>query len=217
MAGHEKRDLRAQRKARDVLDAMGREIRNARLAHDLSQSTSARAMGKSASAWSRIERGAAATLSVIDLARALAVVGLELQLRAYPTGQPVRDRAHVLLLERLRASLDSAVRWQTEVPLPDPRDLRAWDALVSVASARIGVEAETRARDAQELQRRLALKRRDGRVDHVILLLADTRHNRMFVRAAGLGFRAEFPLDGRTALARLACGEDPGASAIILL
>ena len=61
------------------------------------------------------------------------------------------------------------------------------------------------------------LKRRDGAVEHVILLLADSRHNRAFLRSAGAGFLAEFPVPGPVALERLAAGEDPGGSSIILL
>ena len=61
------------------------------------------------------------------------------------------------------------------------------------------------------------LKRRDGAVDHVILLLADTRHNRRFVRALGAGFRSDFPLPAETAVARLEVGRDPGESSIVLL
>ena len=71
------------------------------------------------------------------------------------------------------------------MPLPNAGDRRAWDAVIGIARVRIGVEAETRARDEQELERRLSLKRRDGGVDHVILLLADTRSNRLFVRWVG--------------------------------
>ena len=163
-----------------------------------------------------MERGVAESLSLSNLTRALAAVGLDLNVRAYPGGQPIRDRAHLRLLGRFRQQLDAGAQWRTEVPFPNPGDRRAWDALVLVAGARIGVEAETRARDAQELQRRLSLKRRDGGADHLILLLADTRHNRAFLRAAGEGLLADFPLDGRTALARLAAGQDPGGSAIIL-
>jgi hypothetical protein len=153
----------------------------------------------------------------MDLTMAAAVVGLELHLRAYPAGRPTRDRAHLELLERLRARLAPGVRWQTEVPLPNAGDLRAWDALIRVAQVRVGVEAETRARDSQALQRKLMLKRRDGGVDHVILLLSDTRHNREFMQSAGVGFVAEFPVRGQTALAHLSRGEDARGSAVILL
>jgi transcriptional regulator with XRE-family HTH domain len=217
MAGQERRGDRARQRAIVLLQETGREIRRARLDLDLSQATAAAAIGRSSSAWSRLERAQAANLPLVDLALAAAVVGLELNLRAYPVGRPLRDRAHLELLERLRASLGPGIAWQTEVPLPTAGDLRAWDALIRVKGTRVGVEAETRARDAQSLQRRLMLKRRDGGVDHLILLLANTRHNRGFLRSAGAGFRAELPLPGPVALERLAAGEDPGGSSILLL
>jgi len=196
---------------------MGQEVRRARLNHDLSQRSASAAAGMSKSAWSRLERGEETRLSLLHLARASAAVGLELSVRAYPGGQPVRDAAHLALLQCLSVALCDEVRWQTEVPLPNPGDRRAWDALIRLARVRIGVEAETRARDSQELQRRLSLKRRDGGVDHVVLLLSDTRHNRSFLRVAGEGFWGDVPIPGPTALKRLAAGQDPGGSSIILL
>lgn len=217
MPAHEKHTDRAERSARHDLAALGRELRLARLSHDLSQTAAGRAAGLSHATWSRLERGLASGMSVIDLARASAVVGLDLRVRVYPGGRVLRDQAHVELLERLRERLAADVRWATEVPLPNPGDRRAWDALAVVEPVRIGIEAETRAHDSQELQRRLNGKRRDGGVDHVILLLADTRHNRAFLRSAGMGFLADFPVDGTTALQRLAAGRDPGGSAVVLL
>lgn len=217
MAGHQKRITRAEQQALQALTELGRELRLARLNHDLSQSAAAAAAGCSHATWSRIERGMAPGIDVIDLARALSVVGLDLRVRAYPGGAPLRDEAHVRLLARLRAVIHASARWLTEVPLPNPGDRRAWDALIALTEVRIGIEAETRARDAQELQRRLNAKQRDGGVDHVILLLADTRHDRAFLRSAGAGFLTGFPVDGRTALRRLAAGRDPGGNAIVLL
>jgi hypothetical protein len=154
---------------------------------------------------------------VVVLGRALAVVGLDLHVRAYPGGAPLRDTAHLRLLERLRERLPPAVTWRTEVPLPAAGDRRAWDALIACTDVRVGVECETRARDAQELQRCIALKSRDGGVEHVLLLLSDTRHNRLFLRSCGSGFLAAFPVDGRQALRRLEEGLDPGGSMIVLL
>jgi transcriptional regulator with XRE-family HTH domain len=217
MAGHEKRTERAERNARGIVSELGRELRLARLNHDLSQRTAARAAGFSHSKWGRIERGVATDISILDMARALAVVGFDLHTRAYPAGHPLRDHAHARLLEELRRHLGSLAQWRTEVPLPNRGDRRAWDAVITLAGVRIGVEAETRARDAQELDRRLNTKRRDGGVDHVILLLSDTRHNRTFLRAVGPGFLALFDVDGRTALRRLEQSQDPGGSSIILL
>jgi hypothetical protein len=79
------------------------------------------------------------------------------------------------------------------------------------------VEAETRVHDAQAQQRRLVLKQRDGGVDHVILLLADTRHNRMVLRGAGSVLTEAFPMPARDLLASLAAGTNPGASGIVVL
>lgn len=96
-------------------------------------------------------------------------------------------------------------------------DLRAWDAVIGGGSWRDGVEAEVRLRDAQALERRIALKQRDGSVDAVILLVWDTRHNRDALDSVGAGLHAAFPLGGNLALERLAAGNDPGGNALILL
>ena len=44
------------------------------------------------------------------------------------------------------------------------------------------MELEMRVTDAQELERRVELKRRDDRSDHFVLLLAATHHNRRVLR-----------------------------------
>jgi transcriptional regulator with XRE-family HTH domain len=148
-----------------------REARESRFGYGLSQDDVARAIGMSRSRYSRIERGLVPTVSLVTAAEMLAVVGLDLSVRTYPSGEPIRDAAHAALLERLRRLLHGSLRWRTEVPLPDPRERRAWDAVVSGRDAiglwQMGVEAETRPRDLQALERRLALKERDGGVDAV--------------------------------------------------
>jgi hypothetical protein len=105
------------------------------------------------------------------------------------------------------------------VPLPRPGDQRAWDGTITPADQRwrYGVEAETHPSDGQAQMRRLALKRRDGQVDGVILLLPDTRTTRAFVREFGPLVARDFPQSGPNALRRLAAGEDPGGSAVVVL
>jgi hypothetical protein len=51
----------------------------------------------------------------------------------------------------------------------------------------------------------------------VILLLSDTRHNRTFLRAAGDSFEHDFPIPATVAMQRLAAGQDPRGSAVVLL
>jgi len=109
------------------------------------------------------------------------------------------------------------VAWRFEVPLGRPGDQRAWDAVLLVGAAELAVEAETRPRDVQALQRRVALKRRDDpSVSGVVLLLADTRHNRQLLRGHGEVLRADFPLEAHEVLRALSDGRDPGGSGIVL-
>ena len=166
---------------------------------------------------SRIERGAAPWVTFETLAVIAAVLGLDLPLRAFPIGNPIRDVAQLQLLAKLRALLSPGLTWRTEVPLPNPGDLRAWDGFIRCSGVRIGVECETRVTDWQELDRRTSMKRREGGVDHVILVLANTRNNRTFVRDHAAAIAASFPLDARSALTALAAGQDPGGSAVIFL
>jgi transcriptional regulator with XRE-family HTH domain len=165
----------------------------------------------------RIEHAKTLDVSVLDLTRVASAVGLDISLRFYPGGDPIRDAAHVQLLQRLRARIHPDLRWRTEVPLPIPGDRRAWDAAIAGVGFVIGVEAETRVRDAQAVARRVNLKQRDGGLDHVILLVADTRANRLALRAAQPELADTFPITPRIALAAVAEGRTPGGNSIIVL
>jgi transcriptional regulator with XRE-family HTH domain len=218
MAASEKAIDVGTRRAAYVRRELGLEIRNARVAHGLNQTIVARAARTSRAQISRIERGEAAHVQLLDLARLLAVLGLELSARAYPVGQPIRDAPHRALLERLRVRVGTGVRWTYERPIGGAGDLRAWDASIVAGSVRVGVEAETRLGDVQALQRRIALKLRDDDATRcALLLLADTRHNRAVLRDNVEALRADFSVDGRAALDRIVAGDDPRGNAIALL
>lgn len=200
----------------EALDRIGRELREARRDRGLSLDAVATAVGISVSELSRIERGRSPRAPHVTLARCAAVVGLELNSRLHPRGDVLRDAASVELLADFKALLHRSLRWATEVPLPIPGDLRAWDGLVSGGGWRYGVEAETAPRDAQALNRRLQLKLRDGEVDGVLLVLRDSRANRAFLRLAAAELGPSFPLPGLRAAELLRAGVDPGGSAIVL-
>ncbi|MGH2513911.1 MAG: helix-turn-helix transcriptional regulator [Candidatus Limnocylindrales bacterium] len=207
---------RGDRRGRTIVIDLGREIRAARLEHGLSQKAVGRAVGLSDPEVSRIERGLLPLVTVLQLARLLGVVGLELSARAYPVGAAIRDRAQLALLERLRRFLGLSLGWTTEVPVGGLGDLRAWDAVISRDNIRVGVEAETRLTDVQAVERRIALKCRDSGIDVAILLLADTRTNRLAVRNFSTALASSFPLSGRDAMRELRAGRLPTASAVIL-
>jgi transcriptional regulator with XRE-family HTH domain len=208
---------------RRLVAESGMEFKRARTAAGTAQAVVAGAVGISRPQYGRIERGLSPDVSLERIATIAAVLGLEPSLRFFPKGDPIRDRSHAALLERLHSKCHRTLTWRTEVPFPTEGDLRAWDALIRGIDPvrretwRVGVEAETRPNDLQALDRRLALKERDGGVDWLILLLLASRHNRAFLDRHGDVLRARFPLDGRRALRLLAAGAPIGRNALILL
>jgi transcriptional regulator with XRE-family HTH domain len=199
---------------------LGAEHRLARIGAGLSIREVAAASGASHQQLLRFEHGDLDRLSMTELGAWCAIVGLDLSFKAYPAGDPIRDRAQLALLERLRTRLHPDLRWRTEVPLPIEGDLRAWDAEIrgrEPVAWRVRVEAETRISDGQALERRLALKLRDDPEGHLILLVADTRANRRALVALSPGLRDLVPLGPRGMLTALAAGRDPGGSGIVIL
>jgi transcriptional regulator with XRE-family HTH domain len=207
----------AAERARAARSTLGRELREARVDRDLSLDVVSEAVGISRPQLSRIERGMAPAVSLDQLARVAAAVGLDLACRLHPGGEPIRDAAHAALIGRFRSELHRSLRLRTEVPLPRDGDRRAWDALVVGPGWALPVEAETRPRDLQALQRRIGLKLRDAGLEHVLLLLLDSAHGRRLVRLHGDTLRAEFPVPGARALELLRAGVPTGGSAIVLL
>jgi hypothetical protein len=67
------------------------------------------------------------------------------------------------------------------------------------------------------MERRLALKCRDGGVDRLILLVNDTAANRRILRLHHTALRERFPLAGREVLAAVTNGEAPSANGLLLL
>jgi transcriptional regulator with XRE-family HTH domain len=217
MASKSELENRAVWLARGIRITLATEIRGARLSSGLSQDHAGAAVGMSGSQFGRIERAEIPGLSVEQAAQAAAAVGLKLVARCYLDGNAVRDAAQLRLLERLRAQVAPGVGWEVEVPLPITGGRRTWDAVVTVPTARIGIEAETRLRDVQAVARKLRLKQRDGGVDLVILLIADTAANRRALAEHRSGRRQALPLDGHAILRALRSGRSPGESGIVVL
>ena len=220
MATRERRDDRGRRRLRASAHRLGTEHRDARIAAGLSLRVAAAASGSSRSQLWRFERGEVDRVSLTDLGAWFSVLGLDLSIKVYPAGDPIRDRAQLALLERFRARLHPSLHWRTEVPLPIEHDLRAWDAEISgrvPALWRARVEAETRIGDGQALERELALKLRDDPDGHLILLVSDTRANRTALKTLAPGLRTLLPLRPREILTALGEGRAPGGSGIVIM
>ena len=194
----------------------GEELRQARLAAGLSQRAVGHVVGLSHSAVGRLERGELKRVTVDRIATLAAALGLDLRIGLFPSGSPVRDAAHLALIERLRERVGPGWRWRAEVPVPLPGDLRSADVVLDGPLVDEMVEAETRLNDLQAFERRVRLKQRDLGIRRVILLIADTRHNRAIL-AAHPELVARFPISTRACLAALRDGRDPGGDAIVVL
>lgn len=207
---------RARQRADEDDRRVRAEIGRARRGAGLSCDAIGAACGISGSAAWRIERGITKTVDIRTLACLGSMVGRDIRLQAFAADDPIRDAGHVRLLERLRVRLHPDLRWRTEVPIPIANDRRAWDATIRGSGWLMAVEAETVLDDLQAVERRIALKQRDGHLERTILLAAETPRNRRALRAAPNAF-AQFRRDARTTLRALAAGRDPGPSVILIL
>src|SRR5436190_13184712 len=217
MGPRERRTGRGDRLASRSLVAIGGELREARLQAGLIQRRVSALVGISSAEVSRIEHGRAPRVPYRNLALIASVLGLDLPLRAFPNGARVRDAGQLRLLAAFRAILPAGIRYRSEVPIGSDGDLRAWDAVIDGRGWSLPVEGETHIRDSQALRRRLALKCRDGGVDRMVLVVADTRHNRHVLRVAADEFAEAFPVPGRRAVASLRMGDPPSGSSIVLV
>ena len=174
------------------------------------------AVGLSRSEVCRVEHGQAPWLTVVHASELLSAVGLDLWGKVYPAGPPLRDVAHLRLVADFEARLAPSIQCQREWPIPDDRNGRAIDLLLSGIPKRTGVEAETVLHDLQALERDMNLKQRDAGLERMILLVRGSKRNREILRAAD-ALRRAFPTDTRTVLAALGGGRDPGGNGIVIL
>ncbi len=206
----------ARRRTLRALRELGLAMRSARLAAGLTQAEAAREIGISRAYFGRIERGEVRDVGFRLANRICAVLGLDLVVRAYRSGPPVRDAPHLALLARFDEQISSAFRTRNEAPIGSGPDRRAWDRLLE-GPVSIGVEAETRIDDVQALERKMTLKQRDSGVRRMLLVVRGSRHNRMVLRAARPMLRATFPLATREVLEAVRAGTDPGANGVAIL
>lgn len=204
------------RRSAHLRSRLAAELTGARLGAGLSKREVGRRIGVSEQRIARIERGHPGTLTIDLLARLGPVLGLQLAAALYPDGDPVRDRAHLALLERFRARLAPTLRWRVEVPIPIAGDRRSGDVAISGNGWDALVEAEVRLEDVQLVERRAAAKQRDLGAGRLILLVADTRHNRSVLRLHP-ELRERFPIGTRACLKRLATEVDPGNDCLVVL
>jgi transcriptional regulator with XRE-family HTH domain len=204
---------RGDRLAREI----GQIAKDARIGLGWSQEELSRKLDTSRTQLWRWESARPPYLTIPRAAVLLRVLGLDLAMTTYPAGGPLRDEAHARLVGRFLRILPAELPRRLEAPIPSAGYLRAWDVLLTMPTVRIGVAAETRLRDWQALLRREEGKARDGGVDRLLLVVAESHTNRRAVRDAGLSLTSAYPLDGRTVRRALQLGRDPGGNGLLFL
>jgi transcriptional regulator with XRE-family HTH domain len=191
------------------------ELRDGRMGAAVSQRAIGEALGWSQSRYWRFESGRTIP-TVEEIAAVASLLGLELSLGLHPVGDPLRDKGQQALADRFERILSGAWARQREVPV-NGTDWRSWDMVLWLQRESVGVEFESRFGDAQALVRRTRLRERDGNVDHLLIVGADTRANRIAVDqlrdALGLRFRTS----PRLLLQALRLGRPLPGSGLILL
>ena len=204
------------RRSRQLRHRVGEDLATARVASGMSVREVARLLGIGPGRVERFERGDPETMTIDLAARYAAAVGHQLAASVYPFGDPVRDRAQLALIARFRARVHASLEFRAEVAMPLAGDRRSADAVLDGIDWDAMVEAETRLWDIQLVERKARAKQRDLGARRVILLVADTTHNRAVLRLhPELG--EQFPVGTRAGLAALGKGKDPGGDCLVVM
>ena len=201
------------------LREIGDEFKHRRIELGVSQLAVSRAARIERADYSRIERGKLERASIVDAARVAAVLGLDLWVRAFPSGTGLRDEGQAKGLGGLLACVRPPLGYRTEVGLPaqpDRLELRAWDAQITGSGSKTSIEYEARLYDAQAQQRRWNLKRRDDPPDHFLLVIAGTRANRRVIREYSELFSDLPRLRTANVLKALEAGRHPGTGLVLV-
>jgi transcriptional regulator with XRE-family HTH domain len=218
MATRETRRQRGHRRGEELLRRAISELRTARQTAGVSQGQLGAHIGSAQSEISRLEAGRFLNVPVTTLSEIASAVGMELHLSLHPIGDPIADKAQQPLISRFLGGVAvPPYRIFREALLPSPGDRRAWDVLLRLDSSLVGVEAETRVRDVQALTRRIREREHDGGVDHVLLVLSDTAHNRWLAAQVREALGERYAKSPASVLAALRSGRPIPSSAVILM
>jgi hypothetical protein len=218
VATRETRRQRGRRRGEELVRRAVSELRTARQIAGVSQRQLGANVGCAQSDVSRLEVGRFLDVPVTTLSEIASALGMELHLSVHPIGDPIADKAQQPLVGRFLGVIASPpYRVFREALLPSPGDRRAWDLLLRLDSLLVGVEAETRVRDIQALTRRIRERERDGGVDHILLILSDTAHNRRLAAQVREALGERFATAPASVLAALRSGRPIPGSALIVM
>lgn len=197
------------------------ELRQTRVRAGVSQEQLASDLGISQGAYSRIETGRLGDVGVIAISQIASVLGYEVSVGLHPIGDPVRDKGQLACGRRFGALLSDRWRVTDETLLPGAGEQRAWDKLLRLTDAapryQVGADIESRVWDIQAIVRRTRARERDGQVDHILIVLADSAHNRRIADELRRALGADYATGSRRIMAALRKGERLSGSGVVLV
>jgi transcriptional regulator with XRE-family HTH domain len=214
----ETRLQRGRRQGADLVRGLVGELRVARQNAGVSQRALAAEVGWTQSEINRLEQFRFMTVPLPRLCEIGSALGLELNASWHPAGDAVRDEGHQAVKRRFILLVAAPPYGVThEAPFPNLGDLRSWDLLLRLDEQRVGIEVETRVRDVQACVRRIRARQRSGGVAFIILVLADTAHNRRFVDELREALGPSFATSPGAITASLRAGMPVPGSGVILV
>jgi transcriptional regulator with XRE-family HTH domain len=193
----------------------------ARTVARISQSEIALALGIDRSNFTRLEAGDLDDVGIVRLSEIASLLGFEISVGLHPIGDPTRDKGQQACGQRFDGRLSERWRMTNETLLPGASEKRAWDKLLRLIDETprylVGVDIESRVWDVQAIVRRTRERERDGQVDHLLIVLADTAHNRRVIDTLRETIGAAYGTPPRAIFAALRKGEPLPGSGVILV
>jgi hypothetical protein len=158
---------------------------------------------------------------LVRLCELASVLGLEVSVGLHPIGDPIRDKGQQACAHRFDGMLSDRWRVTNEALLPGVGDQRAWDKLLRLVGEAprclVGADIESRVWDVQGIVRRTRARERDGQVDHILIVLADTAHNRRIVDELRTTLGPPYATNPRAILRALRKGRPLPGSGVLLV
>jgi transcriptional regulator with XRE-family HTH domain len=217
MSAKDDRVGRGQLLASRTVSRLRTELRTARQDANLSQVALAKRLDWAQTRYSRFERNVD-PITVADLCLVATILGFRPRFDLFRENEGLRDQGAQALVERFCSVLSPLWAVRREAPSPILGDLRSWDLLIRLGNSfRVGIEAETRLRELEELVRRIRQRELHGGVDAIVVVLRKSSHNRANVGPLRQALGGRFATSPRNLLAALRAGTPLPGSGVLLL
>lgn len=209
---------RTSRRATNQANRFGDEVKLARIGHGMSVRTASNRAGVSWATWTEIERGSPNT-TLATLCAVGDAIGLDLVLNAYPgTAPSLRDTGQLGQVRRLLAETHAS--WQPAVEMAVGQHGRSIDLVLFGPSEILVIEVERLALDYQAQCRRADEKRQLLAAQHrrpvrLVLLIEDTRRNRVALAPHMAVIGRALPAGSRQVLAAIRTGQPLGRDGLL--